>query len=445
MNDEYAEYRCSACKKPIKSKVIRCKTCVAKLFYHPGCLNRHKVLDRNGEAVPCTGPFEEILIESSEETNMNSKKASTDNRDRAGSIGSAGPTGTVKASSSAVKTSGGASSIDFKIDWLIKIVKEIKDETVCKKEVKTMIKEVVREELSNIKQELEDLRKMIREGINRSTESVHSSYSDAVKKKKENIIIIKPKTQQESETTKEVIKEKVDIRNMSMGITKLRKGREGTVILGCETGDEMIKLKDAVQSKLGENYNVTDPLQMKPKIKIINISEEEMELEDDELIHTIKKQNSMEESRINIVKKILKKKNKDNSQSRNKGRDGGSIIIEADEQTHDMMLKKEKLNIGWRKCPVYNHINIKRCYKCWGYYHIAKNCTRDETCHKCAGKHTAAECKEKKNKCVNCMFKIKTYNLKISDEHDALSPECPTYKRAIEEEKRRAGWEVKKQ
>jgi len=427
MNDEYAEYRCSACKKPIKSKVIRCKTCVAKLFYHPGCLNRHKVLDRNGEAVPCTGPFEEILIESSEETNMNSKKASTDNRDRdrAGSIGSAGSTGTVKASSSAVKTSGGASSIDFKIDWLIKIVKEIKDETVCKKEVKTVIKEVVREELSNIKQELEDLRKMIREGINRSTESGHSSYSEAVKKKKENIIIIKPKTQQESETTKEVIKEKVDIRNMSMGITKLRKGREGTVILGCETGDEMIKLKDAVQSKLGENYNVTDPLQMKPKIKIINISEEEMELEDDELIHTIKKQNSMEESRINIVKKILKKKNKDNSQSRSKGRDGGSIIIEADEQTHDMMLKKEKLNIGWRKCPVYNHISIKRCYKCWGYYHIAKNCTRDETC-------------------VNCMFKIKTYNLKISDEHDALSPECPTYKRAIEEEKRRAGWEVKK-
>jgi len=441
MDDEYAEYRCSACKKAIKSKVIRCKTCVGKLFYHPGCLNRHKILDRNKEAILCTGPFEEISIVSSEETNMNTKK---DNRDRAGSIGSTGSTGSV-AASSGVRVSGGSSNIEIKIDWLVKTVKEIKDETACKREVKMMIKEIVREELSNIKQELEDLRKVIREGMDRSAENAHSSYSDAVKKKKENIIIIKPKTQQESETTKKVIKEKVDIKNMSMGITKIRKGREGTVILGCETGDEMVKLKDAVQSKLGENYNVTESLQMKPKIKVINISEEEMELEEDKLIHTIKKQNSMEESHINIVKKILKKKNMDNSQSRSKGKEGRSIIIEVDEQTHDLMLKKEKLSIGWRKCPVYNHISIKRCFKCWGFHHIAKNCTRDETCHKCAGKHTATDCREKKNKCVNCMFKTKTYNLQINDEHDALSPECPTYKRAIEEEKRRAGWEVKKQ
>jgi len=39
------------------------------------------------------------------------------------------------------------------------------------------------------------------------------------------------------------------------------------------------------------------------------------------------------------------------------------------------------------------------------------------------------------------MFKNQTYNLKISDDHDALSPECPTFKRALQEEKRRAGWE----
>lgn len=107
-----------------------------------------------------------------------------------------------------------------------------------------------------------------------------------MKKKKENIIIVKPKIQQESETTKKVIKEKVDIKKMPMGITKLRRAREGTVILGCETGEEMRKLRDTVQTKLGESYSVTESLQVKPKIKIINISEEKMELDDDELIHT---------------------------------------------------------------------------------------------------------------------------------------------------------------
>jgi len=63
---------------------------------------------------------------------------------------------------------------------------------------------------------------------------------------------------------------------------------------------------------------------------------------------------------------------------------------------------------------------------------------RNETCHKCAGNHKAADCTETKKRFVNCMFKIRTYNLKINDEHDALSP---TFKRMLQEEKRRTGWE----
>lgn len=156
-------------------------------------------------------------------------------------------------------------------------MREIKDEMVCKREIKMLIKEVVQEEMNAIKQEMEDLRRMVRGGMHGSAENGYSSFSDIVKKKKENIIIIKPKIQQESETTKKIIKEKVDIKNMPMGITKVRKGKEGTVMLGCETGEEMDKVKDAMQSKLGENYNVTESPQKKSKIKI-NISEEEMEL-----------------------------------------------------------------------------------------------------------------------------------------------------------------------
>jgi len=444
MDEDYAEYRCSACKKPIKSKAIRCKTCVDKLFYHPSCLNRHRIYNRNKELVACDGSFDEILVENSDKDRIGASGSAGPSRavTRKVTMGSTGYVGVVE-SRCGDKTTNGSSSMDGKIDWLIRTVKEIKDEIACKGEVKKMINEVIKEEMDYIKQELEDLRKLVQEGRNRPTDSTHSKYSDAVKKKKENIIIIKPKTQQESETTKKVIKEKVDIMNMPMGVTKLRKGKEGSVILGCENGDDKVKLKDAVQSKLGEMYNVTESVRTKPKLKIINIDKEIMELEDEELIQTIKKQNSIEESHIDIVKRILKR-NKDTSQPGNKRREDGSIIIEANEQTHDLLLKREKLNIGWRKCPVYNHISIKRCFKCWGFYHIAKNCTREVTCHKCAGKHTASVCNEKTNKCVNCMFKIITYNLKINDEHDALSPECPTYKRAIEEEKRRAGWEAKK-
>lgn len=138
-------------------------------------------------------------------------------------------------------------------------MKEIKDKSACKKEIRMIIKEAVREELGDVKKEIEDMRKMIQGGTGGSMEGIQKSYSEVVKeKKKENIIIVKPKTQQESEITKKLIKEKIDIKNMAVGVTKLKKGNKGTVILGCETGEEAKKLKETVQDKMGENYKVVE-------------------------------------------------------------------------------------------------------------------------------------------------------------------------------------------
>jgi len=57
----------------------------------------------------------------------------------------------------------------------------------------------------------------------------------------------------------------------------------------------------------------------------------------------------------------------------------------------------------------------------------------------------AFECRETKKRncifkiyCVNCIFKIQAYNLEIS-EHDTFDPQCPTFWRTIQKEKRRAG------
>lgn len=51
-------------------------------------------------------------------------------------------------------------SIDLKIDWIAKTVKEMRDEGACKKEIKLMIREIVKEEFNNLKQELELLKRV---------------------------------------------------------------------------------------------------------------------------------------------------------------------------------------------------------------------------------------------------------------------------------------------
>jgi len=99
----------------------------------------------------------------------------------------------------------------------------------------------------------------------------------------------------------------VDIKNLPVGITKLRKGGKGTVILGCESESEMKQLKVSVREKLGKDFEIVEPKKIKPKLKVINIEEEEMILKDEKLIDTIKKQNNMdgnEESYIRVVKRF---------------------------------------------------------------------------------------------------------------------------------------------
>ncbi|XP_024942642.1 uncharacterized protein LOC112494620 [Cephus cinctus] len=160
------------------------------------------------------------------------------------------------------------------------------------------------------------------------------------------VIIVKPKIQQESEATKRAIKEKVDIKNITVGITKLKKDSKGTVILGCESGEEIEVLKAEVQNKMGEGFKVTESTQMKSKIKIVNIEEEELNLTDEELVDTIKTQNGIEETEGREWK-IVKRLTKGRQQERNRrGPIEGSIILEVDEATHEELLSKRKLSVG---------------------------------------------------------------------------------------------------
>lgn len=97
-----------------------------KNFFHPGCASKHKVYDRNREYVTCPGPFKKVTIESEKETDLRTPTIGI-GRDRLGSTESAGGSG-----GGATGMSGSA-GMDTKIDWLIRNVKEMKDEVACKK------------------------------------------------------------------------------------------------------------------------------------------------------------------------------------------------------------------------------------------------------------------------------------------------------------------------
>lgn len=145
--------------------------------------------------VQCHGPFEKFTIDSE---NGDVKKTAGSSRDRLRSAGTSG------------RQMSGSTNMDQKIDWLIRTTKEIKDETVCKREIKVMIKEIIQLKLKNVKEELEEVRRMLSAGPSCSSRGTQKSYSQMVKEKKKENIIVKPKVQQENVDTTILIKKKVD-------------------------------------------------------------------------------------------------------------------------------------------------------------------------------------------------------------------------------------------
>lgn len=141
----------------------------------------------------------------------------------------------------------------------------------------------------------------------------------------------------------------MDIKNIPVGITKLRKGGKDSVIIGCESKDEKRKLKETVCEKMGENFEIMEPRRIKPKIKIINIGKEEMEIEDENLVETIRKQNMIdgkkEELHIKVVKKIMKDKSEENTRTR--GGDKDRILILEVDKKYTRTYIKEKKNKYW--------------------------------------------------------------------------------------------------
>lgn len=104
--------------------------------------------------------------------------------------------------------------------------------------------------------------------------------------------------------------------------------------------------------------------------------------------------------------------------------------MEIDSSTYNTLIERQKINLGWSRCWVYNDFGIIRCFCCNRYGHMHKDCKDKITCAKCSGSHDINNCTENNLKCVNCMISNDKYKMNLSTNHTAWdSANCETYKR----------------
>lgn len=280
-------------------------------------------------------------------------------------------------------------------------------------------------EMKAIVKKTESEVKIIKSDVNKAVNN-QETYADKVKLyKNDSAVIIKPKNdKQTSATTKTDVKEKID--PTQVPINGLRLISNGAVLLEC-TNQNAEQIKALAEINLGENYEIKVPEKIRPKLKIVGMSEKLDELS---IVNNIKKQNAYI---INSEIKVLHVN--DNGKYR-----GISAIIEIDNENFGKMMIEKKVNIGWDRCYVYEYVNVRICYKCCGYNHIAQKCTREKACKKCGGNHDIKECNEDITKCINCASVNSKLNLKFDTNHQAGSSECKVYQRKMDIERKKISY-----
>lgn len=228
---------------------------------------------------------------------------------------------------------------------------------------------------------------------------------------------------QDSTETLNQVKSKVKIGRLGLGIDKINKVRNGKVIIGCTDKKGSDKLAEELKQTLGGNYNIKTSEKKLPKVKILDVENEIIAYENTEIVDMLVRQNELVDSgaKLDVKKKIQGTKD-----------DSGVLIVECDPKTHKLLLDNQRIKLGWNKCRVFDCVSVLRCYKCWGYFHFAKDCQSEVKCRKCAGNHMEKDCKSTHKSCVNCVKMVAEYKITgVKTDHSANDPQCEFYKRTL--------------
>lgn len=254
-----------------------------------------------------------------------------------------------------------------------------------------------------------------------SDNNIKKTYSEVAGE----VIVIKPKSAQDSKVTKDDIQKNIKPATLEVGITQMKNTKEGGVLIKCNNKDEIQKIKVAAEKKLNKNYKISIPEQKNPCIKILDLEEN---MEGSDLISCMLKQNSFldRETAKFEVKTFKKMKTRYMS------------IVECDPASFKQIMEYGKLSVGWSVCRVFEYVRVYRCYKCGGYDHKADECKKVKKCLKCnKTDHGTEDCDGMEICCGNCIESNEKLNLNLPVDHCVFDMCCPVLQRKIETEKRK--------
>lgn len=249
----------------------------------------------------------------------------------------------------------------------------------------------------------------------------------SAKPRDKSVLFVKPKAL--SEKTKDEMKNSIKsvLDHKTDPIIGLKTTNSGHVIVQCKDVDSV----DQICKKLAglENeYEIRKVEKRWPKLLITGIDKEDCEHEAD-FIALLKEKNSVfdHDSDLKVVKFF-------GAGSSRKAQ------IECDIKTYERVIDLKKLVVGWNICPIFESIEVLRCFNCQSFGHMANDCPNEKVCSICTGPHQSSTCKEKNFKCINCINfnrEINENDGKLNVFHPCFTVKCPLFKHKLEKKRRK--------
>lgn len=196
--------------------------------------------------------------------------------------------------------------------------------------------------------------------------------------------------------------------------------RGGVVVLQCQNPAETLKAKQIVNGKLGTNYDVILPKVNHPRVRVSNIASD---IPNESIVAELKEHNEhIKDIEMKLITVIPRKV---------RSTESNDAIFEVSSKSFNELMEISVLNLPWRECQVSEHLDVKRCYKCCGFFHKSTECKLNQKCSNCSGPHKHSECKSKKKCCPNCKHINEKFKLKQDTNHHAWDKNCPVFLRKL--------------
>ena len=293
----------------------------------------------------------------------------------------------------------------------------------------------VEDNIGNIKSELEEIKKLLRENV--KPLAAKGSKDDGISRV-DNIWFDKARL----ESTKippaqpmllldndEAINKTVEMAIIENGIpvTKSYTNNSGKRVVVCENQESRDELQRIIASS-NENAEMKSVTRKKPSITIVGLSRNYSK---EEIINQLVSQNQYirQFTTVNDINEHIEIHDVKPTRS-------NPSIFQAFASVSESLRKgfdnyKDKVTVGLTSCKIYDRFHVKRCNNCQGIGHYYKECpTPDETrCAKCSLNHPTNSCTATESKCINCSKEGKESN------HKAYDPKCPVLVSEIEKKK----------